>query len=98
MASKNGVRTFQSPDGITWTVDVRVPSHSSAMIFFRHPSGESARRDRYAWYNAELPEASDPRSRLTPARVLEQLTDRDIARLYRRSMPVHTSWPSYVGP
>lgn len=91
------MRVFASNDGIQWAVDVKVPSHSSAMVMFHHPDGESARRDRYAWYNARLPEAHDPRARLTPQQVLEQLTEGDIARLYRRSMPVHTQWPSYTG-
>ena len=90
------MRFFESPDGTRWKVEVKVPCFSSAMISFRHPNGVSARRDRYAWYNSEMPESSDPRARLTPGQVIDALSDRDIARLYRRSMPVHTEWPGYV--
>lgn len=90
------MRAFQSPDGTLWAVDVKVPSHSSAMVVFKHPDGETARRDRYAWYNAHSPQASDPRARLRPADVLQALGDGDIAMLFRRSMPVSTQWPKYA--
>lgn len=90
------MRSYQSPDGTAWGVEVKLPSHSSAMVCFRHPNGETARRDRYAWYNAHQPEASDPRARLTPKQVLEALKDEDLADLYRRSMPVHVDRPVYV--
>ena len=53
------MRVFESPDGTRWGVDVKVPSFSSAMITFKHPDGQSARRDRYAWYNSQMPEAMD---------------------------------------
>jgi hypothetical protein len=66
------------------------------MVIFKHPEGETARGDRYAWYNSDLPESQDPRSRLKPKRVLELLSDGDLAALYQRSMPVYTQWPSYV--
>lgn len=89
------MRAYQAPDGIQWGVDVKVPSYSDAMVVFRHPDGETARRDRYAWYNAHMAEATDPRSRLKPAAVLEALTDRDIATLFRRSMPIHTERPGF---
>jgi hypothetical protein len=90
------MRVYESPDGLRWSVEVKVPSFSSAMIVFKHPDGETARGDRYAWYNAQMPESQDPRARLTPGQVIDALSDRDIARLYRRSMPVHTEWPGYV--
>ena len=89
------MRVYESPDGIRWRVEVKVPSFSSAMVVFKHPDGDSARKDRYAWYNAQMPESQDPRARLTPGQVIDALSDRDIARLYRRSMPVHTEWPGY---
>lgn len=88
------MRVFESPDGMRWGIEVKVPSFSSAMITFRRTDA-SARGDRYAWYNSHMPEASDPRARLTPGQVLDDLSDRDIARLYRRSMPVHTQWPGF---
>ncbi len=90
------MRPFHGPDGTTWSVDVKVPSYSSAMVVFRNPDSETARRDRYAWYNAHTPEARDPRARLTPKAVLESLTDMQIALLFRRSMPIHEDRPGYV--
>jgi hypothetical protein len=66
------------------------------MLLFKHPSGEISRGDRYAWYNARVPEAQDPRARLRPREVLEKLTDGEVAMLFRRSMPVHTERPSYI--
>jgi hypothetical protein len=84
------MRSFQSSDGTLWAVDVKVPSFSSAMVLFKHPDGDVARRDRYAWHNSHAAEASDPRARLRPADVQTALSDRDIAMLFRRSMPVHT--------
>ena len=90
------MREYRAPDAIAWGVDVKVPSNSSAMVVFRHPDGETARRDRYAWYNAHSPEALDPRARLSAAAVLQSLTDHQIATLFRRSMPVHTERPGYV--
>lgn len=90
------MRSYQSPDGTAWGVEVKVPSHSSAMVCFRHPNGKTTRSDRYAWYNAHQPEASDPRARLTPKQVQEALSDGELAALFRRSMPVHTERPRYV--
>jgi hypothetical protein len=90
------MRVYQSPDGTAWGVDVKVPSFSSAMVVFKHPDGETARRDRYGWYNAHTATSNDPRARLKDKDVLEALTDREIAMLFRRSMPVTTAWPSYV--
>ena len=90
------MRSFQSPDGTWWGVDVKVPSHSSAMVVFKHPDGDTASLDRYAWHNAHGPQASDPRTRLRPKEVLDALTDRHVAMLFRRSMPVSTKWPRYV--
>jgi hypothetical protein len=90
------MRVYQSPDGTLWGVDVKVPSYSSAMVLFKHPDGETARRDRYNWYNAHSPESHDPRARLSGKLLLEGLTDKEIAVLYRRSMPVTTERQRYV--
>lgn len=90
-----GIRGFVGPDGTAWGVLVKVPSHSSAMVMFMHPDGATSRRDRYAWYNARLPEANDPVARLTPKEVSERLDDRTLGLLFRRSMPVQTEWGGY---
>lgn len=58
------------------------------MVIFRHPNGRSARLDRYNWFISHGPEARSVTSRLTPKSVLESLSDTDLARLFRRSMPI----------
>ena len=85
MTSKPVKREYQSPDGTRWRVLVKLPSHSSAMLVYQHPS---AKLDRYAWINSAT--TTDPRERLTAKDVMDRLTDADIARLFRRSMMV--SW------
>lgn len=82
------MRAFTSPDGLTWTVAVKLPSHSSAMLVFEHPDGRTSRGDRYAWINAPEAMTTDPRERLTAKAVVESLSDADVARLFRRSMRV----------
>ena len=77
---------YQSPDGIRWKVLVKLPSHSSAMLVFQHPDGQSSKLDRYAWINSI--QTTDPRERLSAKDVTERLTDAEIARLFRRSMMV----------
>ncbi|HJU89038.1 MAG TPA: hypothetical protein VJ672_06565 [Gemmatimonadaceae bacterium] len=85
---KNADRQFTSPDGTSWVVDVRLPSHSSAMVLFVHPDGRTARKDRYNWYQADVPQARDVESRLEPKSVLDRLDEETVALLFRRSMPV----------
>lgn len=80
------MREYRSPDGLTWKVLVQLPSHSGAMLVYQHPDGQSSRLDRYAWINSE--KTTDPRERLASKSVLDQLTDADLARLFRRSMMV----------
>jgi hypothetical protein len=82
------MKTFRSPDGTQWTVDAVLPGSSNAMVLFRHPAGDSARLDRYNWFISRGPEARSVTSRLSPDRVMEQLDDATIARLFARSMPV----------
>jgi hypothetical protein len=86
MATK--YKVWRSPDGITWVVDVDLPGSSNAMVIFRHPDGMSARKDKYAWYISNGPEARSVTSRLSRAKVLDALSDADIARLYRRAMNI----------
>jgi hypothetical protein len=82
------MREYQSSDGLTWKVDVRLPSHSSAMLAFQHPDGRSSALDRYAWINAPLATTKDPRDRISAKTFMDSLSDAEIARLFRRSMPV----------
>ena len=92
------MKDFHAPDGVHWRVEIASPGASNAMVLFHHPNGRSARRDRYAWYISTGPEARSVTARLSPAEVLEQLSDADIARLFRRSMPVQTERPAIELP
>lgn len=89
------MKTYRSPDGTPWTVQLELPSHSSAIVVFVHPAATS-RLDRYAILNAHGPQVNDPRARLDPASVLQELNDRDLARLFRRSAAVQTSHAAYI--
>lgn len=82
------LKIWRSPDGIEWMVDVDLPGSSNAMVLFRHPSGPSARLDRYNWYISNGPEARSVTSRLSKTKILESLGDAELARLYRRSMRI----------
>lgn len=82
------MKTFTAPDGTVWGIAIRSPGSSNAMIVFRHPDGRSSRRDRYNWVINRGPGALRVTSRLAPDEVLQQLDDRQIARLFSRSMPV----------
>jgi hypothetical protein len=82
------MKTFASPDGVLWGVEVQNPGSSNAMVVFRHPDGGSSRKDRYNWYISRGPEARSVTSRLSPKRVLDSLDDAALAQLFRRSMRV----------
>ncbi|SRR5258705_500453 len=81
-------RRYTAPDGVEWGVEVELPGSSNAMVVFRHPDASSARRDRYNWYISRAPEARSVTSRLSPKRVLEEIDDVSLGRLFSRSMPV----------
>ena len=82
------MKTFTSPDGVIWRVDVQNPGSSNAMVMFRHPDGGSSRKDRYNWYISKGPEARSVTSRLSTQKVLNGLDDATLAALFRRSMRV----------
>jgi hypothetical protein len=83
-------RSYVSDDGIEWVVQVMLPGATNAMIVFEHPDGGSSRRDRYNWVNIAGAGARNVTSRADAAAVLHELTDVQIALLYRRSMPITT--------
>ena len=58
------------------------------MVVFRHPDGGSSHGDRYNWYLSKAPEARSVTSRLSPEKVLQEIDDASVARLFARSMPV----------
>lgn len=82
------MKSLTAPDGTTWGVNIQSPGSSNAMIMFRHPDGRTSRLDRYNWVITNGPESRSVTARLEPARVLEQLDDVAIKRLFARSMPV----------
>ena len=86
--SKRARTTFRAPDGLTWGVEIDLPGSSNAMIIFRHPDGETSRKDRYNWVISNGPEARSVTSRLDPERVLEGLDEGEIAALFGRSMRI----------
>lgn len=87
---------YRSPDGTLWGAEVKMPTHSGAMVIFHHPTGETARLNRYAWLNIRGETVHDPRTRLTSKGLAEQLSERELARLFRRSMPIETARPAYI--
>ena len=58
------------------------------MVLFRHPDRHTSRLDRYNWFISTAPEARSVTSRLSPDRVLQQIDDVSLGRLFGRSMPV----------
>jgi hypothetical protein len=82
------MKSFTAPDGTIWGVNIQSPSSSNSMIVFRHPDGRTSRLDRYNWVINQGPEARSVTARLVPEKVLEQLDDAEIKRLFGRSMPV----------
>jgi hypothetical protein len=82
------MKSWHSPDGIQWFVDVDLAGSSNAMVIFRHPAGASSRLDRYNWFISNGPEARSVTSHLSKSKVLETLSDEDLQRLYRRSMKI----------
>ncbi len=92
------MRTFTTPDGIAWRVSITTPGSSNAVIYFRHPDGRTSRLDRYNWVITNGPESRSVTARLDEDRVLEQLDDASIARLFLRSMPVSRRDPLTQAP
>ena len=78
-------KAFRSSDGQAWKVDVTAVGASNAMVRYMQ---QDSRVNRYAWYLTSGPTARSVTARLEPAAVLESLSDDDLARLYRRSMPI----------
>ena len=91
------MRTWRSPDGTQWAVEVNLPGSSNALVIFRHPTGLSARMDRYNWYISNGPEARSVTSHLSAAKVLESLSDDALAQLFRRSMKISRPDPLLPG-
>ena len=82
------MKTFKSSDGTEWTVDAVLPGSSNIMVVFRHPDASTSRMNRYAWINWKGAESRDVAARLDEQGTLDALGDAEIARLFRRSMPI----------
>ena len=88
-------RAFVSPDGVEWSVEVRSPGSTNAMIVFHHPNVSTTSLDRYAWWISDGEQARDVTASLDPARVLAALTDDDVRLLFRKSMPIANQTPRF---
>jgi hypothetical protein len=84
-------RSYTSPDGTNWNVQIMLPGATNAMIVFEHPDGSTSRRDRYNWVNIAGPGARNVTSRADATAVMRELTDAQIALLFRRSMPISSA-------
>ncbi len=87
------IKSFRAPDGTNWGFEVQVPGASNAMIVFHHPSGKTARLDRYAWEIWNGPESRNVTSRVSREKVMQSLTDERLQLLFRRSMPIQNPRP-----
>ena len=94
------MRLFDSPDGARWAVEVpRLQAGASnAMILFRSGDPSTSRKDRYAWYQSDSPDARNVTGHLDPGVLLGSLSDPQLALLFRRSMSVSAAetpldWP-----
>jgi hypothetical protein len=92
---RSATRTFQAPDGRTWSATVRSPSSSNVMVVFQHPDRTRSTEDRYAWWVSRAPEASDVTARLTPSVVLDALGDAELTQLFRKSIPIASQTPRF---
>ena len=82
------MRTYRAADDTVWGVQVQLPGSSNAMVIFRHPDRASSSLDRYNWYISKGPESRSVTSRLTPSKVIEEIDEVSLGRLFKRSMPV----------
>jgi hypothetical protein len=87
MSARRG-RRFVDPGGRSWFAEVRLPGASNAMVVFHDEGGQLPAR--YAWHIWRGPEARSVTSRVPAMRVLESLTNDDIALLFRKSAPIST--------
>ncbi len=91
----SATRDFRAPDGRTWTVTVRSPGASTAMVVFLHPDRSRSGEDRYAWWVSRAPEASDVTARLTPGTVARELTEADLTLLFRKAILIASQTPRF---
>lgn len=88
---------FRSPDAAEWRVEVRSPSFSNAIVVFHKLSGPGSVATRYSWYQHAGAESRDVAARLDTRRLAESLTEEQLARLFRNSMPITTNREAMPG-
>ena len=82
------MKSFRTPDGTLWGVEVQLAGSSSANVVFHHPDPGTSRKDRYARFDWRGPEAANVAERLDLAKVRSALSPAVIADLFRRSSPI----------
>ena len=86
MSRISEMRSFCSPDGTCWGVQVELAGASNALIVFHHPDGSTSRKDRYAWINWRGSESSNVQANVDLNAVRATLTDALVHSLFRRSV------------
>ena len=92
-----GLAHFRAPDGVAWTVEVRAPGSTNAMVVFGHPD-RGLHADRYAWWVTTGPEARDVTARLDPAAVHAGLDEATLRQLFLRSIPLESRRAPHFEP
>lgn len=82
------MKSFVTPDGVNWGVEVQVPGASNALIVFHHPDGSTSRKDRYAWLQWKGPEADNVTTRIDIDKVRGSLDQKTMEDLFMRSMRI----------
>ena len=82
------MKTYKSPDGTEWRVQVQLHSTSNALVLFRHPNGDSSHLDRYNWLLSSGPESKSVTTTVRPSDVEARLDAGTLARLFGRSIAV----------
>ncbi len=88
------MKSYQTPDGTLWGVEVQLPGSSSANVVFHHPDPSTSRKDRYARFEWRGPEAADVAHRLDLNKILSALSPAVIADLFQRSSPIGFGAPA----
>lgn len=82
------MKSFVTPDGVNWGVEVQVPGASMALIVFHHPDGSTSRKDRYAWLQWKGPEADNVVTSVDIDKVRGSLDQKTMEDLFMRSMRI----------
>ena len=88
------MKSYQTPDGTLWGVEVQLAGSSSANVIFHHPDPSTSRKDRYVRFDWRGPEAADVSERLDPAKLRSALSATVIADLFQRSSPIGFGAPA----